>query len=86
MFVYVWNPVSVYIYRERKRDRCHREELLRSVAAANRATGGNLPCFRAGDAAVRICLYIYVYTYIYIYICKYICIYMYVNLYLSIDR
>jgi len=36
--------------------RRHREELLRSVAAANKATGGNLPCFRAGDAAVRILL------------------------------
>jgi len=32
--------------------RRHREELLLSVAAAYHATGGSLPCFRAGEASI----------------------------------
>eukprot|EP00967_Tisochrysis_lutea_P111871 scaffold176222_cov29-Tisochrysis_lutea.AAC.11 len=32
--------------------RRHRDDLIRSVAAAHLATGGSLPCFRAGDATV----------------------------------
>eukprot|EP00962_Isochrysis_galbana_P052774 scaffold24255_cov62-Isochrysis_galbana.AAC.1 len=36
--------------------RRHRHELIRSVAAAHMATGGSLPCFRAGDAAVSFVL------------------------------
>jgi len=33
--------------------RRHRDDLIRSVAAAHLATGGSLPCFRAGDATIE---------------------------------